>query len=113
MVDTLPPEAWLTTAEAAARLGVKRETLYAYVSRGVVRSQRVPGSRHSRFALDDVERLAANGRPSPSRERPVEVEVDTELTRVDPAGHLAYRGWDVAQVVRDATYEEVASWLWT
>ncbi len=28
---------WLSAAEAARRLGVKRETLYAYVSRGVLR----------------------------------------------------------------------------
>jgi citrate synthase len=33
----------LTGAEAAALLGVKRETLYAYVSRGLIRG--VPGGQ--------------------------------------------------------------------
>ena len=50
---------WLTSEAAAARLGVKPETLYAYVSRGTVRSERVPGTRRSRFHRGDVERRAA------------------------------------------------------
>ena len=36
-------EAWLTAKEAATLLGVKRSTLYAYASRGLVRS--VPAGR--------------------------------------------------------------------
>ncbi|WP_260584428.1 helix-turn-helix domain-containing protein [Streptomyces murinus] len=28
---------WLTTEQAARRLGVKRETIYAYTSRGLLR----------------------------------------------------------------------------
>ena len=31
---------YLTAAEAAAALGVKLETIYAYVSRGLIRSER-------------------------------------------------------------------------
>jgi excisionase family DNA binding protein len=34
--------AWITAAEAASRLRVSRATLYAYVSRGHVRSQAMP-----------------------------------------------------------------------
>ena len=48
---------WLTAGEARARLSVQAQTLYAYVSRGLIRSERVPGTRSSRYARGDVERL--------------------------------------------------------
>jgi citrate synthase len=104
---------WMAADAAAARLGVKPQTLYAYVSRGMVRSEPVPGTRRSRFLRSDVERLAARQRRG-GRARGLEVIVETELTRLDPAGRLAYRGWDVADAVRSgASFEEVATWLWT
>jgi citrate synthase len=46
----------LTTAEAAARLGVKPATLYAYVSRGLLARERSPGGRTSTFDPAEVER---------------------------------------------------------
>jgi len=49
---------WLSAADACARLGVRRATLYAYVSRGYLRSQAIPGpSRQRRYSHDDLERL--------------------------------------------------------
>ncbi|HEY3941508.1 MAG TPA: citrate/2-methylcitrate synthase [Acidimicrobiales bacterium] len=108
-----PGDEWLTSEAAAARLGVKPETLYAYVSRGAVRSERVPGSRRSRFLRADVEQLASRQRAG-GRAGGLEVLVQTDLTLLDPTGHLYYRGWDVADAVaRGATFEEVAHWLWT
>ena len=54
----MPPMPWMTAADAAAALGVSRATLYAYVSRGRIRSQAMPGSARARgYARDDVERL--------------------------------------------------------
>jgi citrate synthase len=104
---------WMQAEAAAARLGVQPQTLYAYVSRGLVHSEPVPGSRRSRFLRADVERLAARQRGG-GRARGLEVIVETELTLLDPAGHLAYRGWDVAEAVRaGVTFEEIATWLWT
>ena len=38
--------------------------------------------------------------------------IDQAITSLDPAGHLAYRGWDVTQAATSARYEEVAAWLW-
>ena len=46
------------------------------------------------------------GRPGP------EIVVDQAITALDPAGHLAYRGWDATRAAVDAHYEEVAAWLW-
>ena len=47
----------LTAREAADRLGVKLDTLYAYVSRGRLRSVMVPGTRERRYREEDVEVL--------------------------------------------------------
>src|SRR4051794_3660428 len=103
---------WMTTQEAAQRLGVKPQTLYAYISRGVVRSERVPGTQTSRVRRSDVERLLTRSRRADSAGR-VEVVIDTELTLLDPDGRLYYRGWDVAEAATTAGFEEVAEWLWT
>src|SRR5260370_35067016 len=47
----------LTSRQAADRLGIKLDTLYAYVSRGRLRSVSVPGSRERRYRVEDVEVL--------------------------------------------------------
>src|ERR1700724_3353294 len=48
---------YLTAAEAAAALGVRLPTLYAYVSRGLLRSEPVAGGRGRRYPAADVEAL--------------------------------------------------------
>ena len=94
---------WLLTHEATARLGVKPQTLYAYVSRGLIRSEHVRGTRTSRFRREDVERLALRARRTTHADGPpggLDVVIDTELTLLDPAGALAYRGWDAVDAAR-------------
>lgn len=103
---------WLTATEATTILGVKPATLYAYVSRGLVARERDPGSRTSRYARADVERLADRGRGAAGPGGGVELTIETELTLLDPAGHLHYRGWDITDAA-DAGFETVAHWLWT
>src|SRR5262249_42766628 len=49
--------AWLTAAEACALLDVKRQTLYAYVSRG--RARRTRAAAGTRYSRDDLVRLRA------------------------------------------------------
>ena len=53
----LDGEQYLTGEEAATALGIKRETLYAYVSRGVLRSFRQGIKRQRLYRQADVERL--------------------------------------------------------
>ena len=84
---------WLTAAQATKQLGVKPQTFYAYVSRGLVRRERAADRRTSRYARDDVERLAAHGRPR-ARTDGFEVVIDQAVTLLDPVGRLSYRGWD-------------------
>ena len=50
-------EEYLTVEEAAARLGVKPATLYAYVSRGVLRSYRQGTQRQRLYRRTDVDGL--------------------------------------------------------
>ncbi len=61
---------WLTTPQAAHRLGVKPATLYAYVSRGLLHSHRDADSRGSNFDSREVEALAVRGRPRVSSRLP-------------------------------------------
>src|SRR5256885_13528998 len=91
----------LPAAGATQRLGVKPQTLYAYVSRGLVRRERPAGSRTSRYARGDVERLATHSRPRSAGRGP-EILVDQAITAIDPAGHLFYRGWDATRAPADA-----------
>ncbi len=98
----------LTTAEAAARLGVKPETLYAYVSRGLLARQR--SARGSTFDAADVERMAATTRRRGAG-GPRPMAFVTELTLIEN-GELRYRGLDAVLLSRERSFEAVASWLW-
>jgi citrate synthase len=99
----------MTTAEAAIALGVKPATLYAYVSRGVLRSHRLRGRRGSWFDPAEIDAIAGGrGRPSGG----LDLAITTGLTRIDDAG-LSYRGRDVLELSQRASFESVASLLWT
>jgi excisionase family DNA binding protein len=54
---TLDGEEFLTVEEAARLLGVKRETLYAYVSRGILKSYRQGIKRQRLYRRAEVEAL--------------------------------------------------------
>jgi citrate synthase len=102
---------FLTAAQAAQRLGVKPATLYAYVSRGVLRRDRATDGRSSLFDSDEVERLARRGRPR----RPVgvaDITVESAITEIS-GDRLRYRGLDVIRLATSRTFEDVAELLWT
>jgi citrate synthase len=101
----------LGTEEVARRLGVKRETVYAYVSRGLLERHPASGPHDSQFDPAEVERLAARAR-RPDRSSALEVVVETELTLLDPAGRLSYRGRDAIELARFRSFEEVVTLLW-
>ncbi len=101
----------LSTKEVARRLGVKRETVYAYVSRGLLERHPASHPHDSRFDPEEVERLAARAR-RPDRSSALEVVVETELTLLDPAGRLSYRGRDAVELARFRSFEEVVALLW-
>jgi citrate synthase len=102
---------FLTAAEAAQRLGVKPATLYAYVSRGVLRRDRAADGRSSLFDSGEVERLARRGRPR----RPAgaaDITVESAITEIS-GDRLRYRGLDAIQLATSRPFEDVAELLWT
>ena len=102
----------LSTAEAAARLGVQRASLYAYVSRGMLSRSVASDGRSSLFDSDEVDRLARRvrrGRPALGN---VDVLLSTGLTRISDEG-VWYRGRSLATLVDSWTFEQAATWLWT
>ena len=101
-------ENYLTTAEVARRLQVKPETIYAYVSRGLLTSTRARGRRGSLFSAAEVERLAAR---SVDHSGVVE-RIESELTLLQD-DQLYYRGQSAGELATTSTVEEVAQLLWT
>ncbi|MBI2760123.1 MAG: hypothetical protein HYX51_01690 [Chloroflexi bacterium] len=101
----------MSAARAAARLGVKPATLYAYVSRGLLRSRRAADGRTSTFDPAEVEALALRGRRATPPAAPGLI-VRSTLTAITDDGHT-YRGLGATTLVRGRTFEEVAEWLWT
>jgi citrate synthase len=109
---------WLTSREAARRLGVSAATLYAYVSRGLLRSEATSGLRERRYRADDVSRLKSRrdvGRRAESIAgkaldfgTPV---LESALTLIED-NHLYYRGVDAGSLARTETLEQVAQRLW-
>jgi citrate synthase len=109
---------WLTSREAARRLGVSAATLYAYVSRGLLRSEATDGQRERRYRADDVTRLKRRrdvGRKAESIAgnaldfgTPV---LESALTLIQD-NHLYYRGADASQLARTDSLEDVARRLW-
>ena len=62
-------ERFLSTTAAAARLGVARDTLYAYVSRGRLQAHRRTGHRGSWFDPVEIDALVRKAR-APSERQP-------------------------------------------
>jgi citrate synthase len=111
---------WITTAEAARALDVKRETLYAYASRGLVRSAVASGQPRCRvYNRDDVERLrarsqarAGHGPVAASALRWGEPVLETRIGSIGPSGPI-YRGRLAVELARDgASFEDVCGLLW-
>jgi citrate synthase len=108
----------LTASEAAKRLGVSRQTLYAYVSRGLVRSYGTEAPRERCYLAEAIDRLAAERRRG---RRPKEVAkatlhwgppvIESAIATVD-GGRLIYRGKDAVALAATASLEETAALLW-
>ncbi|MFH9248272.1 citrate/2-methylcitrate synthase [Streptomyces lydicus] len=107
-----PDERRLSTREAADRLGVKPETVYAYVSRGQLTSRREPGGRGSTFDAKEVDALARRGGRREPSGAGGELAVRTGITLID-RDHCYFRGVDTSELAAHHSYEEVAEWLWT
>ncbi|MFC9153444.1 citrate/2-methylcitrate synthase [Streptomyces bauhiniae] len=108
------PEGRLTTKETAEFLGVKPETVYAYVSRGLLSSRREPGSRASTFDAQEVTALAQRNRreAATTSASGVDLSVRTGITLIEEDRYY-FRGVDATELAARHSFEEVAEWLWT
>jgi citrate synthase len=104
----------LTAKQVATRLGVKLETIYAYVSRGVLSRTLADDGKTSRFDPAEVERLAKHGRPRAEGGRvgTVDVSLATAITEIH-ADRLLFRGQDAVVLARTSSFEQVAELLWS
>src|SRR4051812_19495337 len=111
---------FLTAPEAAAELAISLATLYAYASRGMLRSESVPGDpRARRYPREDVLRLKEKKelRKDPEKAAPKALSwgapvLESAITLVKD-GRLYYRGRDAVELALTATAEEAAALIWT
>ena len=110
---------YMTAREAAGELGVSLPTLYAYVSRGMVRSEAVEGGRRSRrYRAEDVRALLGRKERRRDPERVAEGALrwgapvlESGITLID-GGRLFYRGRDVEELAAGSSIEEAAALIW-
>jgi citrate synthase len=105
-------ELYMTADEAAAALDVSVTTVYAYVSRGLIRSQRVAGSKSRNYWRDDVAKVAGGGRDEPPLPLLQRNLVETSsITLITEQGHF-YRGRPALELARTESLESIAALLW-
>jgi citrate synthase len=105
---------------AAARLGVQTRTLYAYVSRGLLRSVAGARGKQRLYAQEDIERLRArhdarsgHAAVAAGALRWGEPVLDSAITAITPRGPV-YRGHVATDLAaRGVGFERVAELLWT
>jgi citrate synthase len=122
----------LTAAEAAERLGVKLGTLYAYVSRGWLKSYKRKVGRQALYRRADIEALRGVSMPERGRRARSLPEAASWVTIAQPRAEgppagvivaesavssiidrrLAYRGFPIEEVVASASFEEICWLLW-
>jgi citrate synthase len=101
---------FLSAREAARLLGVKPATLYAYVSRGLLRRTVATDGRTSLFDPTEIEQLRQGRRANTDGE--LRTLITTQLTRVDDHG-LWIRGHDLVSLVSGgAPFTAVVDLLW-
>ncbi len=112
------PPRFIDASAACARLGIKKASLYSYVSRGLIRVAPKPGEPRSRlYQAQDVAALADKKqirRPAKAVARALDYGLpllETSITRIE-GGRLFYRGVDVTALADRSTLEETAGLLW-
>ncbi|MDE2355272.1 MAG: citrate synthase family protein [Alphaproteobacteria bacterium] len=109
---------WIDAGEARRRLGIKSQTLYAYVSRGRIRS--APDARDPRRALYAAADVALLQRRRTRGRKAADVAAGA-IGWGEPVlpsaistvvhGRLYYRGRDAVLLAETETFEGVARWL--
>jgi citrate synthase len=110
-------ERYLSGREAAAELGIKLPTLYAYVSRGLIRSE--PAGRNRRYRAEDVRKLKERKEQRRDPSRLTENALHWGMPVMESAitlmadGQLYYRGRNAVALSKSHSLEQVAELIWT
>ncbi len=107
---------YLSAREASAELAISPATLYAYVSRGLIRSEPSSDSRSHRYRAEDVRGLKERRAPSPEprglksfdADLPV---MDSSISTITEDGPI-YRGVNCIDLAETDTLEHAATLLW-
>lgn len=110
---------YVTAQDAANELGVSLATLYAYVSRGLLRSESTDGSKRARrYYQEDVRNLKERKelRRNPTKAAAKALHwgapvLESAITLISN-GRLYYRGHDILTLATTRTVEEVAALIW-
>ncbi len=110
---------YLSAQEACDRLGIKEATLYAYVSRGLIRSEvESQASRKRRYLAEDVDKLLDRKEQRRDPSKVVEDALHWGVPLLDSAitliadNQLYFRGHAAADLARNQDFEAVARLLW-
>jgi citrate synthase len=114
------PRDYLPACEAISILDIRPQTLYAYVSRGWIRSITQPGRKDRLYLREDIEKMrsrslarSGHGVVAASAMYWGEPIIPTSITEITPGGPR-YRGRSAVQLAHcGATFENVAELLWT
>jgi citrate synthase len=110
---------YLTAREAAATLGISPATLYAYVSRGLIRSEADGKSRRRRYHLEDVQVLKERQEQRKNPQKVAEGALHWGAPVMESAitliadGRFYYRGYDAIELAQTHTVEQVAGLIWS
>lgn len=107
---------YLSAREASAELAISPATLYAYVSRGLIRSEPSPDSRAHRYRAEDVRALKDKRTPAaePRTFRNFDADLpvlDTSVSTITEDGPI-YRGVHAVTLAERDTLEHAATLLW-
>lgn len=111
---------YVSARDVMRLLDIRRQTLYAYVSRGWISSVAQPGTKERLYSRDDVERVLSRSRAR-SGHGPVaaaamnwgEPIITSQITQLTPEGPLYRLRPALTLAAEGAAYENVAELLWT
>jgi citrate synthase len=109
---------YLSAEEAANTLQIQKDTLYAYVSRGRLRSVEVPNQKARGYLREDIEQLQQRKRlrQHPTQEVQQALHWGMPLVRSNVShlneGQLFYRHQSLPTVAQHSTLEQLISLLW-
>jgi citrate synthase len=105
---------YLSAPQAAAELSVSPATLYAYVSRGLIRSEPGESARSRRYRAEDVRGLKNRRAPLVESQGLKAADLpllDSAVSTITEDGPI-YRGVNAVTLSEKATFEQAATLLW-